>query len=395
MQGDDLRLDLEQLVFSSTLPDAQKLEATKLLEQLETPIRVVLAGADACDRLRLLGALLCQSLSELPPASIYVQHGPVFQVSFQSADGSITRPSQGSLAPPSDTPIARTYMRSPHPILEHLRVHLPGRMELNQLRRNDPMAGLAHIADIVIWATDSFTGLEASQWAPLPRSLKDHSLLVHMAGLRPTLPDRLDRLKKLAKRDFYAFCSVDLNTVQTIAEAEANSLRQKLAKLTQLGVASLEDRISLFLDRHEAYLSDPEDEIGVSAQVLSPLEKEDPPATLQELQRLYKDAAKVLRKQATLMCDPPPDDSHEQISQLLQGCAETAEHLTSLFEPVDNPDPTFCALREEVLSSADRLLLMSMETGVAPAIDAVSTLLQMRRDFDLQFEAITPSEFTT
>ena len=387
----DISLELEQLIHSDALPQKIRNYSQTLLEQLERPVRVMLCGALGADKAGLLDALLQKSFPRLEDASLHLHNGDRVRASYHYSDGEVlvrdhTRTPSIS---PSDASLTRVDVTLPDPCLQDLTLCLPSQDEEQAMRRGEDGTSLADSADMVLWCTDSFAGVEAAQWQAVPDALKDHSFLVYLVSRRPLQRARLKRLRQAGESEFHRLETVDLRSVGADGAAQ---LMAELLKVARRGKAAEEDAATLFVDAHRDHIAPSAAhpqiaEVKRESQAIAP-EKNS------ALQTLYGEALHVIRAQASALIDPLPQDSDAETSRVLQLCAEAAESVAALFDGHEDPDPAYCFVKEEVLSTADRLLLMSMEQGLGPAIDAATTLLQMRRDFDFQIDAISGGSFT-
>lgn len=391
----DISLDLEQLIQSETLPAKTRDYAQKLYDQLQTPVRILLTGAHAANKIDLLEAMLEQDLPRAPGASLYVHHGANLSASYLYSSGeTIVRDTMR--APPhvpESAQLRRIDVTLPSARLQDISLCVPSPAHEQELRASQPGTGLADLADMVLWCTDAFAGVEATQWSAVPDALKDHSFLVYLASARPLLRDRLKRLRAVGQSDFYRLETVDLRRPH---ETGAPSLLAELLILARRGKSAEVDNIALFVKAHCSHIPHPPpQEHNIESTPSNPAIASAPePVKNEPLQALYRDALSLVRTQAQNLVNPLPQESDDDTARVLQICAEAAESVAALFEAFEDTDPAYCFVKEEVLSTADRLLLMSMEQGLGPATDAATTLLQMRRDFDFQIAAISGASFT-
>ena len=75
------------------------------------------------------------------------------------------------------------------------------------------------------------------------------------------------------------------------------------------------------------------------------------------------------------------------MKSLIDQCVDTVEHLVDLFSQADSDDPVTDAFIDELAEAAEMMVLMQVEDGDAPAADAVTLLLQLRRDMELRLAA--------
>lgn len=393
----DLSLDLRALIHSESLPPNTIAQAKALLSQIETPVRVMVCGGLGTNRVGLLEALLSLKLPQIDQACLYLHHGDRAGATYHYADGDTVIRDHTNAPPTRDgyAPPCRIDVTLPNRNLRDITFYVPSLSAENALRAGDSshgLSGLAGAADMVLWCTDQFSGVEESQWRDAPNALKDHSFLVYLASLRPMQRDRLKRLRDFGEAEFHRLETLDL---RERSPERAAQLIGDLTRLARLGKSVEEDSAAVFVEKYRDHIAPP-----APPQVTQ--ERPEPPAAQdrtptagdQALHNLYCKALKIVRDQAAILVDPLPEDVEQDTGRVLQLCAETAEIVAAVFDAHDDPNPAYRFVKEEVLSTADRLLLMSMETGLSPAIDAATTLLQMRRDFDTQINAIGAGSFT-
>jgi hypothetical protein len=72
-----------------------------------------------------------------------------------------------------------------------------------------------------------------------------------------------------------------------------------------------------------------------------------------------------------------------EFSKILTICEETSSEIADVFSESRMSNSEFCMIKEEMLSAADKILLMSLEGGLAPAIAATTTILQIQRELEV------------
>ena len=80
-----------------------------------------------------------------------------------------------------------------------------------------------------------------------------------------------------------------------------------------------------------------------------------------------------------LMQGPPTGDD-DSADRVLERCAQTAEDLAALLAGTDGADPVFRAFRDDANEGEQMLLLLRLERGETAAEDALTVLLQMKKD---------------
>ena len=252
-------------------------------------------------------------------------------------------------------------------------------------------------ADICVWCTSDFGTSEAMQWQNAPDRLKDHSFLVPIAGLTPALPgfttEQLDVLGDVAAEEFHSMFPVTLGPQNKDSTLQA--LTTEIARLVKSGRVADRDNVAFFLTTHRP---DPKAPSALTAQdpeADSPVQMVDV-AMPSDLGAQVDDGAsgEIYHRAFNYICDHAadlptvvPTEDAAEISLVLSICQETSEAVAEMFSDSQATDPDFLLVKEDVLCAADKLLLMSMESGVAPAIAAVTTLLQTRREMQARIAA--------
>jgi len=241
----DLSLDLEQLIHSDTLPTKTKEDAKALYDQLHAPVRVVLTGAHNVDKAGLLDALLQQELPHVTDVSLYLHHGPTKTACYHYDTGKtvVRETFNAPLRAPENAQLTRIDVTLPSMNLQDIAIFLPSKLEEQEMRAVEPGTRLVERADIVLWCTDAFTGVEATQWGSLPNALKDHSFLVYLASVRPLLRDRLKKLRAAAQSHFYKLQTVDLSRPN---ETGAPPILAEFSEPAPRGQAAAPDYFAMF-----------------------------------------------------------------------------------------------------------------------------------------------------
>lgn len=241
-------------------------------------------------------------------------------------------------------------------------------------------------ADIGIWCTVHFDAAEATSWENAPDRLKDHSFLVPLATpdkAQSQFADaRLDALGAIADEEFHSMFPVIFGPQNAAASSGGfDPLIAEITKLVRSGRRADRDNALLFLQSHQPMTSAGS---GVQAQAnedsftatsAGPVDPGAPVA-------VYEEALNHIRERATDLAPPESSEDDAGIARVLSVCQETSETVAEIFSDNRSRDPDFLLLKEDVLGAADKLLLMSVEGGVAPAIAAVTTLLQTRREME-------------
>lgn len=233
--------------------------------------------------------------------------------------------------------------------------------------------------DIALWCTSTFDDTEFAQWNQAPDVLKDHSFLVGLQGLELD-PSWTDIMQDVAAEWFHSFVAVEVQN----GDLGLEELRGLITNRVNAGRRADLDHATLFVERHKAHL--------VSKPAQAPLrqvlaaadhersEQSGQSDTLQSALRYLEETAKTLSGVAT-------DDEADASRDVLSVCAETAENLVEVMIDAEFSNADHRSLGEDILTAADEVVLMSMEENLSSAVDAVTVLLQIRKDLSQRIAA--------
>jgi len=208
--------------------------------------------------------------------------------------------------------------------------------------------------------------------------LKDHSFLV-------CLTDPSGRMEEIAAEAFLALMPLSPQD-PTGAARLSRALRDRITGALQAD----QDHMLVFLDRHKALLAG-----GVLAGTASagpalagPVAAADIPGSAAPAPvLLYHDIAGQLRLAAQELQDLPLSGDPADCAALVQACCDLGQSLAERCAEDPSGDAETALFKEDILSASDALVLLSMEQGPGPAIDAVTTVLQMKRDVEARIVA--------
>ncbi|MCY4336363.1 MAG: hypothetical protein OXC60_17040 [Litoreibacter sp.] len=356
---------LRRLRSYERLPSKERARATKLLARLETPVRVTVLGPNETHAQELIGALLGEELPPLPSAPITFGHGPTERVLAIRPCGTIEDVAH------HQGPTAALFFESPAPFLATVQLtSFPW-----HITREAP-PNFSEI-DIALWCSDSFDEEELALWDAAPNILKDHSFLL------ATQPSDIE----IAEVEFLSVYSA--KTPQAAASSYSAAARDLRARVSS-GRSADFDNAALFVETQREALeaAPPAPAVAASKTALPANVEIEPrvPRSTQPPTASVDRALNLLRQDASYMLSALDGDQDQAYDAVLTQCAETGQTLTDLMEEAGwaSAEP---ALLEEVVACADRLVLLCMEGGAAPAIEAVSTLYQLKRDFEARSAA--------
>ena len=279
--------------------------------------------------------------------------------------------------------------------------------------------------DIALWCSQAFDDLEQSVWRRVPDSLKDHAFLVltkaDLLSAEKVLSKRVASLETIVAEEFHSLFAVA--TLQALnAHGAGGAIDEAMYHGSGGGALSAEilrhaergrradfDGAHMFLARYKInpdILQDqakarakpePEPERETPRETVSeatvsaakPVETapaETPPARPQNV-TLFSDAVRFLKRRGESLGEAATALGEGQAKPLVDQCVDAVEYLVDLFSQDDSGCPVADAFIDELAEAADMMVLMQVEEGDAPAADAATLLLQLRRDMEMTLAA--------
>jgi len=215
--------------------------------------------------------------------------------------------------------------------------------------------------------------------------------------MRGVLPETIARLSPIVADEFlglYPVATIQGITAQTSGETINQSLWAScggrplvdlVQKQVKQGRSADIDRARVFMDRLALRANQfvQADDLS-SPTALAPIEPQqaktpDLGADAQTLE-LLSEAVDLLQQQAGIMLDTVDSSDDLDPDAILEGCTEAFASLAELLEIPSADDPAACAMREDVQEGEEMLMLFQLERGEDAALDAVTLLLQMRKE---------------
>ena len=420
---------IKYAIENGLFPDSVAKSATQIVERLEQPLRVVLLGLPQSGKSMVLNLLAGQVLipDGLRLPTTQVEAGTEPKMTCVLPDG-------------SQKIISGTDLGS----VEHLKpvfvtatVNLPALLQVSLLEivagdsANDQRKAIAwgcKRADIAIWCSSEFGTVEQYLWADVPDHLKDHGFLVlTKADLSGTMakPDpRVAQLSKSWSDDFLGILSLSAKAAlkaykptggldrSAFKASGASGLITAIKSQVENGHRAAMDHGELILAKHCANIDFDE----ALAQTTEVQASEPPPAPIKEPEApeppkapVQKEAPAPEKKPAEKLAEPVrslAESDRNALDGLLVMLADRAHDLAELFdgenkvsvdEIVLHCDETVMELSEMLASTSapelarigalafevqDIITLMKLERGEVRADDAITMLLQIRRELE-------------
>ncbi len=371
---------LHALSESPRLPTRAREQANRLLDRLQSAVRVVLLGPQGVGKSDLLRALIRENVETDPEAPTVLRH--------------VSR---------AEKPLAEDGLRNAvfaDPALENLEfVDVPFPSEP---RRQAAVMGWAlGQADVVIWCTQTFGGGEAPFWAGVPDQLKDHSFLVLTRAReliqRGVIDERLGALRSIAEEEFHSLFTVETAPVraclhraervdsQMDSDSGIAALRNALLNLAETGRSAWEDAALLLLGRFNGTLAPQLPEPGAQAAKTPnsvPAPQAVPPESVPAPDDPVASCLEYIETRSAELS--VADGDNEAARVVLDHCLETCEQIAANLAGATGSGSDFPKFQDDIALAADKMLLIAMEDGIGAAADSVTILLQIRRELEIR-----------
>ena len=96
---------------------------------------------------------------------------------------------------------------------------------------------------------------------------------------------------------------------------------------------------------------------------------------------------RFLRRRGDSLAETAAQLGEGSAKGLIGNCVSAVEHLVDLFSQDESGCEAADAFIDELAEAQDMMVLMQIEEGDGPAADAVTLLLQLRRDMEMQLAA--------
>lgn len=433
--------DLARAIASGRLPEQAQARAETLMERIEKPVRIGLLGRPKAGKSFLLNLLVGTDVvpkaAQLP--SLELTHGDIPCIICTLADGTKTQIESDDLDDVVDLAPVFIEMRLPLPALGKISVlEVVSPNDAASIHRASQWA--AKRTDVVLWCSQSFDAEEQGIWTQMPDLIKDHGFLMItkadllrangtldriMADANAAARDEFNQILAIATKDAVAARNIDGSVDKNqMRESGGMALIAAVLKQVELGKQSAVDMADVLLAQHPEAVADQQ---SATAQAAEPAEAvpaqtepaaprtPDLPDELAILQRV-KDAVSRPVEPATATVTTPAlhpasaeayrtalDHITTQSGALLtlarsgdsgtpaKVMAQTVAQLQWLCDHLndhgDDRDPVLQRARDTVFDAADLVQLMQMEKRDSAAIEAVSLLLQVKRELQADLAA--------
>ncbi len=395
---------LAALLKTSALPARAGLAGQQLLQRLTSPIRLAILGHPGSGKSQLMNLIAGERIVPAGAAlpTVELRFGPARRVLLVAGEGKEREVPFAALDTLGREAAPMVRIEAPLPILQTLTlIEVSGAGTAGEERAAVQWA--AAKADMVIWCSQAFTAAERWLWSAMPDRLKDHGFLVltkadeliragtfaaQMAELDEVVAEEFHSLVPVATLQGLAAMDGPAGTNREALEASgAEALISAILGHVEQGRRADLDAALLFLSRFgsgvaEAAPAPSAAEVPESpapAPVAAPVEPSatvPPAATVEEAPAADDSVARaldILRGAAGPLLARMDESGHAE--DILEGCAQAAQAVADTIDPAALP-----RLHDEAMEVAEMLVLLGLERSETAAADAVTLLLQLRRD---------------
>ena len=412
---------LENILDRGDIPAPYDRWGARLLAHLTKPVQVVVTGLAGSGKSALIEMMSAQPVigQHVDVPVIELIYGEKERVLFERQDGSITSFS-GCLKDcecPQDSIRARQELPDTKLISQNfVEIGLSGSL----VQKRAILGSVIARADIIIWCSQEFSEEEQHLWATAPDQIKDHSFLVlTMADrqlMRDVLSKNITRLESIVADEFmglYPVATIQGITAQTSGEglnqalwtsSGGKHLMDPVLKQIKQGRSADIDQARIFLDRLAARTPEVDVEGREARQMSDPVavdgsdtkEKSDAAAIADDVAEnvvaaddmaadaraveLLSEAVDMLQQHARKMLDDVDQSDDLDADAILNSCTEAMSSLAGLLDTAQTNDPAARGAREDVQEGEEMLMLFQLERGEEAALDAVTLLLQIRKE---------------
>jgi len=392
---------LEKSLVSGNLSADAKQKGEHLLARLKSPVRTVILGLSGSGKSQLLNFLAGQCIvpNDAALPSLELSWAEQSRTIVTQVDGTVESHEGIVLEELATTGAEFVKIEAALPILERislLDVAVHGSID-NQTATIDWAIGRA---DIVLWCSQVFGPEERELWSRVPDALKDHSFLVltkaDAVSSAGELQTRISDLHDVVAEEFHSL--FPLATLQAIAASQQDGAVDKsvlsasggaaliaaILKQVALGRRADIDSVVSFLNRNGAMPSAVTRSGGRSDVKRA---SESAEANALSTGDLFSTAFEYLLERAANLTGIQSELGAEYSSDILKHCNETANCLADIFMKDEYIAAGPPELQDDLMEATDMILLMQLEEGESPAADAVTLLLQLRRDIEMNVAA--------
>lgn len=442
--GDETVIErLEGALDADMLPKAARDYAHHLVRRLSQPVRVSVLGLPGSGKSQLVNMFLGEPVitggAELPTTEYAWGEKPRMIVT--GAEGSAVTVHGADVTALSGQNAAFLRIELPIDILKRINL-LEVVTDGTEQELTSGVDWVVRRTDIALWCTQDFGPNEQAIWRRVPDSLKDHAFLVlskaDELSAGKLLRQRVASLETVVAEEFHSLFAVA--TLQALRAYGNGSFDEALFHASGGGALTSEvlrhaergrradfDSAHMFLARYMAEgtarttsrtPSRPISRSTARTTSVAPVERPTshrpksaapvakvrvpaksasaprPVSTAAEVHvqavenvALFTDSVRFLRRRADSLTDTAASLGEGNARDLIEHCVSAVEHLVDQFSQDESGCDATDAFIDELAEAQDMMVLMQVEDGDGPAADAVTLLLQLRHDMEMQLAA--------
>jgi len=406
----DVISQLERLLGGAGTTADTKATVRRILDRLKNPVRTLIIGCSGSGKTEVLNVLVGKTV--VPGGSFHPEFelswSPQPQTEFTRRDTVRVMAHGNKLANPGFTNVKNVKLGLSLPILKQTSFHevtCDGTPE-------DQIAILlkaVELADIVLWCSSEFSEDEQLLWSYVPDTIKDHSFLVltkaDLLSAQKQLHVTMQNLEAVVAEEFCSMIPVaalqaksatrvDGSIDETVFKASGGkALTEAVFKQATQGRQADSDNALIFLRQHSGQLISTDTKLRDSQHKtvfadkhsLSPDENAE--NSTDNGVDLFAPVVEHLQIRAAELSQAINDDPNMDAASILAHCLDTANHLAAVFADVSDTSSVVAALENCVLDAVDLIVLMQSENEDDAVADAVTVLLQLKREFEASIAA--------
>ncbi|MDQ2090887.1 hypothetical protein [Marimonas arenosa] len=416
---EQIAAQLDEYLSTREVPPHFRDWGARLIDHLRRPIRIVVTGLPGSGKSSLINMMLERQViggSDGVPV-LDVTFGPEEQVLFELENGK-TVERDGLLvdaSPPRG--VIRAQQMLPQPSLQGQSYRELGLGQAPEISKRILAAALKD-ADMVLWCTNSFGENEQLLWSSVPDEIKDHSFLVITRADRQmmwgVLSETLETLDPIVSEEFLgmypvatlqalsalsaqqepdaqlwsssggkSLCDEIAAQVASGRSADIDQAQMLLTQLTEgkwptrAGAASVAAKVSS--DAAEARANG----AGISPSAGAEVGMQPAAGT----QLILDSAVKILTASGKELLREIDGEAAVDTDAVLERCAATIGALSSHLHETLSDDPALQQAQDSAREGEEMLMLFQLERGEDAALDAVTLLLQMRKELSIRESA--------
>ncbi len=406
---DSLSRQLEDVLDHQEVSNRYKTLGAQLLSQLRKPIQISFVGLPGSGKTGLINMMLngvtLPSFDE--PDVVEIVYGPEAATCFVRGEETVQR-AEGivSSAPDIEKPY-RVRLELPEEgllVQSFAEIRLP-----NDPARQQALLDYAtRSSTILIWCSERFETPEQAIWSHLPEHIKDHGFLaLTMADrqmMKGNLTDRIADLEEFVSEEFFGLYPVA--TLQAISARNDTSgkggdmwklsggeaLYEAITRQVSLGRGEDVDRVKVLLEQLD--IEPEQSAVPLPGSTLQPLGTMPAKATsapvvdtsLSRRDALQKSLIRLTKGAEDMLQDVGRIDG-DDCSEMLETCLETVRDMSEMLSEAAGTDPELTELLEEAQEGENMLLLFQLEQDEDAAADAVTLMLQLKKEITAHAQA--------